>query len=97
VPPPRLRSLPAANKIFVNREGPLRIFENAAFDIPVDSARLLTFYGIGGQGKTALCRELMQKTGSDPSYRRRRSAAVFRPSRSPSSGRPRAASSRFPN
>jgi hypothetical protein len=45
MPPPRLRSLPAANKIFVNREGPLRIFENAAFDIPVDSARLLTFYG----------------------------------------------------
>ncbi len=68
MPPPRLRSLPAANKIFVNREGPLRLFENAAFAIPADSARLLTFYGIGGQGKTALCRELMQKTGSDPSY-----------------------------
>jgi hypothetical protein len=69
MPPPRLRTLPAANRIFVNREGPLRVFENAAFDIPADSARLLTFYGIGGQGKTALCRELMQKTGSDPSYR----------------------------
>jgi tetratricopeptide (TPR) repeat protein len=69
MPPPRLRSLPAANKIFVNREGPLRLFENAAFAIPADSAKLLTFYGIGGQGKTALCRELMQKTGSDPSYR----------------------------
>lgn len=68
MPPPRLRSLPAASKIFVNREGPLRIFENAAFDIPVDSARLLTFYGSSGQGRTALCRELMQKTGSDPSY-----------------------------
>ena len=60
--------IPAANKIFVNREGPLRVFENAAFDIPADSAKLLTFYGIGGQGKTALCRELMQKTKSDPSY-----------------------------
>jgi hypothetical protein len=68
MPPPRLRSLPAAKKIFVNREGPLRLFENAAFDIPADSAKLLTFYGIGGQGKTALCRELMQKTKSDPSY-----------------------------
>jgi tetratricopeptide (TPR) repeat protein len=68
MPPPRLRSLPAANRIFVNREGPLRIFENAAFDIPADCAKLLTFYGIGGQGKTALCRELMQKTKSDPSY-----------------------------
>jgi tetratricopeptide (TPR) repeat protein len=68
MPPPRLRSLPVANKVFVNREGPLRVFENAAFDIPADSAKLLTFYGIGGQGKTALCRELMQKTNSDPSY-----------------------------
>jgi tetratricopeptide (TPR) repeat protein len=68
MPPPRLSSLPPAKKIFVNREGPLRIFENAAFDIPADSAKLLTFYGIGGQGKTALCRELMQKTKSDPSY-----------------------------
>ena len=68
MPPPRMSSLPAANKIFVNREGPLRIFENVAFDIPADSAKLLTFYGIGGQGKTALCRELMQKTESDPSY-----------------------------
>jgi tetratricopeptide (TPR) repeat protein len=68
MPPPRLSSLPAANKIFVNREGPLRVFEDAAFDIPVAGAKLLTFYGIGGQGKTALCRELMQKTNSDPSY-----------------------------
>jgi hypothetical protein len=40
MPPPRLRSLPAATKIFVHREGPLRIFDNAAFDIPADSARL---------------------------------------------------------
>jgi tetratricopeptide (TPR) repeat protein len=68
MPPPRLSSLPTANKIFVNREGPLRVFEDAAFDIPAHTAKLLTFYGIGGQGKTALCRELMQKTNSDPSY-----------------------------
>jgi Tfp pilus assembly protein PilF len=68
MPPPRLSSLPAANKIFVNREGPLRVFEDAAFDIPAGSAKLLTFYGIGGQGKTALCRQLMQITQSDPSY-----------------------------
>ena len=68
MPPPRLRSLPVANKIFVNREDPLRVFRNAVFDIPADSAKLLTFYGIGGQGKTALCRELIQKTKSDPSY-----------------------------
>src|ERR1700722_5121760 len=69
MPPPRLSSLPTANKIFVNREGPLRIFENAAFNIPADGVKLLTFYGIGGQGKTALCRQLMQIKQGDPSYR----------------------------
>ncbi|NEW88548.1 tetratricopeptide repeat protein [Rhodopseudomonas sp. WA056] len=66
--PPRLKSLPAANKVFVNRDGPLRVFEQAAFAIPADNSRLLTFYGIGGQGKTALCRELMHRTCTDPSY-----------------------------
>jgi hypothetical protein len=68
MPPPRRRSLPAADRIFVDRERPLKVFEEEAFAIPPDSAKLLVFYGIGGQGKTALCRELWRRTGDDRSY-----------------------------
>ncbi|HXW71234.1 MAG TPA: tetratricopeptide repeat protein [Methylocella sp.] len=70
MPPPRQASLPKANKIFVDREGPHRIFEDAAFSIPPDSAIICVFYGPGGEGKTALCRELMRKTDAsvEPSY-----------------------------
>ncbi|MER2253020.1 tetratricopeptide repeat protein [Methylorubrum podarium] len=70
MPPARFATLPPANRIFVDREEPQRIFEKAAFAIPADGVILRVFYGIGGQGKTALCRELMRKIGSDgdPSY-----------------------------
>lgn len=66
----RESELPAANKIFVDREAPQKIFEEAAFAIPRQRAIVRVFYGVGGQGKTALCRELIRKTGpaGDPSY-----------------------------
>jgi tetratricopeptide (TPR) repeat protein len=68
--PPREASLPVANRVFVDREEPQRIFEKAAFSIPADRALIRVFYGVGGQGKTALCRELMRKTdvSIEPSY-----------------------------
>ena len=68
--PLREAALPAANKIFVDREAPQRVFEKAAFSIPHDRAAVCVFHGVGGQGKTALCRELIRKTdGSlEPSY-----------------------------
>lgn len=69
MPPPRVSSRPAANKVFVNRERPFKVFEDAALAIPTDRAKLLVFYGIGGQGKTALCREFWRKIGADPTYR----------------------------
>jgi tetratricopeptide (TPR) repeat protein len=65
MPPPRQGQLPAANKIFVDREAPQRIFERTAFEIPDDRSIILVFYGVGGQGKTALCRELIRKTNKD--------------------------------
>jgi tetratricopeptide (TPR) repeat protein len=70
MPPPRQGQLPAAHKTFVDREGPQKIFEDAAFAIPADRSIILVFYGVGGQGKTALCRELMRKTNAEiePSY-----------------------------
>jgi hypothetical protein len=64
MPPPRRGQLPAANKTFVDREAPQRIFENAAVAIPIDRSIVLVFYGVGGQGKTALCRELLRKTNA---------------------------------
>jgi hypothetical protein len=70
MPPTREARLPPANRIFVDREAPQRIFEKAAFSIPNDGAIIRVFYGVGGQGKTALCRELMRKTDAtvEPSY-----------------------------
>lgn len=71
MPPARHSDLPQANRIFGEREEPQRIFETAAFAIPSNRAILRVFYGIGGQGKTALYRELIRKTGpgGDPSYK----------------------------
>lgn len=68
--PLREANLPAANKVFVDREEPQRVFEKAAFNIPADRAIIRVFYGVGGQGKTALCREQMRKTAPsvEPSY-----------------------------
>lgn len=69
--PPRHRSKPPVRTIFVGREGPQRVFERDVFAIPQNKAKILAFYGPGGQGKTALCRELYRKTSSevDPAYR----------------------------
>ena len=70
MPPPRETILPVANRFFVDREQPQRLFERGAFAIPADRAIIRVFYGVGGQGKTALCRELMRKTDAslEPSY-----------------------------
>lgn len=70
MPPIRTDQLPSATRIFVDREEPQKIFEDAAFAIPDYSVIIRVFYGAGGQGKTALCRELMRKTDRavEPSY-----------------------------
>lgn len=70
MPPPRYADLPHANKTFVDRDVPRWTFEKAALAIPADRALLRVFYGVGGQGKTALCRELMRMTepAEEPSY-----------------------------
>ncbi len=68
--PLRENELPAVNKIFVDREIPLKVFEDAAFVIPADRSTVCVFYGVGGQGKTALRRELFRKIDPavEPSY-----------------------------
>lgn len=70
MPPLRAHAFPAANKIFVDRERPQKILEDAAFAIPAGGSIVRVFYGVGGQGKTALCRELWRKTDPavEPSY-----------------------------
>lgn len=68
--PIRQNKLPAANKIFVDRERPHRVFEDAAHAIPDDRSIVRVFYGVGGQGKTALCRELIRRSNpaAEPGY-----------------------------
>ena len=68
--PLRETLFPAVNKIFVDRAMAQKQFEDAAFAIPSDRSTVCVFYGIGGQGKTALCRELFRKLDPsvEPSY-----------------------------
>lgn len=68
--PPRRKALPTVNRTFVDRQEPQRLFERWAFAIPADSAVVRVFHGPGGQGKTALRRELMRKTDRtvEPSF-----------------------------
>jgi tetratricopeptide (TPR) repeat protein len=49
-----------ANKVFTDRERPVTLFLRA-FDPPPapDAYRALVFYGVGGEGKTALARHLL--------------------------------------
>lgn len=61
----RVGHLTGTSEIFVNRNDPIRIFEAAANDIPEDHSNLLVFYGPGGQGKSALRRELNRRAASD--------------------------------
>jgi hypothetical protein len=57
--PPRSKyARPVANRVFTNRERPIALF-NSARSAP-DRHHLLGFYGIGGQGKTALGKKLRQ-------------------------------------
>jgi len=71
MPPPRRKPCPAGTgEIFVNREASKKVFEDAVFSIPADRSIVRVFYGIGGQGKSALCRELLRATNPavEPSY-----------------------------
>jgi tetratricopeptide (TPR) repeat protein len=59
--PPRSKfDRPAANREFVNRDRPIALFHAARADCMPGRHRILSFHGIGGQGKTALCRKLRQ-------------------------------------
>jgi tetratricopeptide (TPR) repeat protein len=67
-----------AHNRFVDRETQQKLFEDAVFAIPPDRSNVCVFYGIGGQGKTALCRVLFRKLDPavEPSYKFVRRAEV---------------------
>ena len=71
MPPLRRKPRPAvSDEIFVNREASKKFFEDAVFSIPADRSIVRVFYGIGGQGKSALCRDLLRATSPavEPAY-----------------------------
>lgn len=51
----------AAKNIFVNREEPIARFGAALDSVTPEASELLVFHGVGGQGKTALCREFARQ------------------------------------
>ena len=79
MPEPRSNPIArSASTIFVDREDPKRTFEKAALSIPREGCLLRTWYGVGGQGKTALARELFRISSDEvePSYAHVRRAMV---------------------
>ncbi len=68
---PTPRGRPRANRVFTNRDRPIAHFDRAHAALAADKHRILGFYGVGGQGKTALRRHLMQRLGTagDPGHR----------------------------
>ncbi|MDV7340690.1 tetratricopeptide repeat protein [Terasakiella sp. A23] len=52
--------------IFVNRDGPKALFQEDVENISTDGTSIRVFHGIGGQGKSALCRDLYRS--NDPIY-----------------------------
>lgn len=69
-PPGFVRSQSArakAAELFVDREEPREIFGATLDEIIADPPgfRMLTFYGVGGQGKSALCQELLRIAKAD--------------------------------
>ena len=63
-----LESLPQVNRVFVGRTRELKLFEDAAHSIPDDRCSLLVFHGMGGRGKTWLCRKIRDICAEDASY-----------------------------
>jgi hypothetical protein len=68
---------PKANRVFTDRDAPKAQFDQARADLPPDQHRLLVFYGVGGQGKTALRRELMRRLAAEQPRRHRFGAIDF--------------------
>jgi tetratricopeptide (TPR) repeat protein len=58
----------SATEIFVNREKPLELFKKTAAIIPKDGVELLVFYGVGGQGKTALRKQFEAVLKNESSF-----------------------------
>ncbi len=54
-----------ANRIFVDRDQSRTLFAELVAGIPEDSVELLVFYGLSGQGKSALSRELSRMLAQD--------------------------------
>ncbi|MCP5374368.1 MAG: hypothetical protein H6907_21740, partial [Hyphomicrobiales bacterium] len=73
-PPRRSEARDAAappGKAFVNRDKPIATLQAAALrlrDRPADRAEVLVFHGIGGQGKTMLCRHVAGLLRADPAF-----------------------------
>lgn len=51
---------PQAEDVFTDREKSFALFRNARDEIEPDRPKLLVFFGIGGQGKSALCDALIR-------------------------------------
>ena len=58
---PRRDVSKTAHDIFVNRDGPIRMIKRAVSELGDADSKVLVFYGLGGQGKTALCRHIARR------------------------------------
>ena len=55
-----------ATRAFTDREGPRKLFTGAVSQNPTNETyQLLTFYGVGGQGKSRLCNKFIDMMGEE--------------------------------
>lgn len=57
-----------AGRLFVDREEPVALLRRTVAGLPADGLEMIVFYGMGGQGKSALCRHIRKLAATESDF-----------------------------